>query len=264
LSPSPTELTKQEAISQIVSGSQSSCALGAGGIVYCWGTNFHGSLGIGVADQSMPSGPPQLVHLLGSSLPAATALGAGVAHFCAALSGDAGIACWGADDHSQLGDGQAMDSDEPTMVIGLPSAAHVLEIKAGLFHSCALLSTGEVWCWGSNLYGELGRAGIGTVEPLPGKADIEDVVEILSLESTMFARRSDGTIWMWGRSDDGEFGDATTAGTSTPIQLAGFPAPLGRSSREARILLRYALRVVIRCQLGTRSRLRRRTPLCKP
>jgi hypothetical protein len=43
--------------------------------------------------------------------------------------------------------------------VPLPSVA--LSISAGVFHTCALLDTFDVYCWGSNSYGQLGPSAIG-------------------------------------------------------------------------------------------------------
>jgi len=40
---------------------------------------------------------------------------------------------------------------------------------AGNFHSCAIRSTGRLYCWGSNPVGELGTNNTGTNAPVPNR-----------------------------------------------------------------------------------------------
>lgn len=53
----------------------------------------------------------------------------------------------------QLGDGTTTDRTTPVDVLELSDA---VQIASGAVHTCALLDTEEVKCWGSNRYGQLG------------------------------------------------------------------------------------------------------------
>eukprot|EP01018_Ginkgo_biloba_P025402 Gb_01388 [translate_table: standard] len=57
--------------------------------------------------------------------------------------------------HGALGLPFAGDAYEPTKVEGLPS--HVSCVTAGHYHSLAVTQGGEVWAWGRNEEGQLGR-----------------------------------------------------------------------------------------------------------
>jgi alpha-tubulin suppressor-like RCC1 family protein len=81
---------------------------------------------------------------------------------CAIL--DSGqVACWGQNDHGELGIGTlgpwpypADRAIEP--VVGLD---HVVALSAGGYHTCAVRADGAVFCWGSNWAGQLGLGTIG-------------------------------------------------------------------------------------------------------
>ena len=145
----------------IAAGGDHSCALHPTGEVSCWGSNAYGELGNGQStgdpqDNSADSAVP--VKVIGIS--DATAIVTGGNHTCALLrTGE--VSCWGRNTYGELGNGQSTgdpqdnsaDSAVPVKVIGISDATAIAE---GGFHSCALHRTGEVSCWGGNIYGELG------------------------------------------------------------------------------------------------------------
>jgi alpha-tubulin suppressor-like RCC1 family protein len=47
----------------------------------------------------------------------------------------------------------------------------VAQIHANQYHTCALLNTGQVRCWGYNEYGQLGNGGTGN-RALPVKVQV--------------------------------------------------------------------------------------------
>lgn len=77
---------------------------------------------------------------------------------------ESGIKCWGYTAYGQLGDGSATDSPTPVDVLGLDSRAE--SVAVGYYHSCALMSTGAVKCWGKDYGGALGD-GTSIDRPMP-------------------------------------------------------------------------------------------------
>ena len=75
-------------------------------------------------------------------------------HSCATMSGVA--ACWGANEHGQLGTNSREASRPPSIVAGLAGVDHV---AAGGRHSCASLREGG-FCAGVKMRG--GQLGTGT------------------------------------------------------------------------------------------------------
>ena len=132
---------------QIDLGNEFSCALLETGAVKCWGYNSNGQLGDGSATHRYV---PRPVSGLSSGVSRITA---GIHHACAVLSGGA-VKCWGYGGYGQVGDGGTSDRFAPVAVSGLSSG--VAKIVAGAYHTCALMTSGNVKCWGRNDEGELG------------------------------------------------------------------------------------------------------------
>lgn len=143
-----------EAIS-IAAGEDHSCALQEDGQILCWGDNHYGQLGHGV--QENQSFPPRPVPISGK----ARAVTAGGRHTCALIR-DGTVECWGLGIDGQLGDGLGKDSVTPVRVVipipggGTAPLEKVTAISAGSRHTCALLESRGVFCWGSNSAGQLG------------------------------------------------------------------------------------------------------------
>jgi alpha-tubulin suppressor-like RCC1 family protein len=64
------------------------------------------------------------------------------------------VMCWGNNSFGQLGDNTTMVSHKPVDVVGLSSG--VVAVALGFDHTCAVLTTGAVKCWGGNFYSQLG------------------------------------------------------------------------------------------------------------
>ncbi len=167
------------------------------------------------------------------------ALAAGYEHTCA-VKFDGTALCWGSNEFGQLGPGaDELCQDQPcrltaTVVMdGDAPLAGVRAMVAGYGHTCALLETGSVRCWGRN---DAGQLGDGTMEPRAGP------VAVAGLPATVIALAAGGghegghtcalttteEVWCWGDNRDGQLGDGSTTGSSTPVrvQIAASGEPL--------------------------------------
>jgi alpha-tubulin suppressor-like RCC1 family protein len=134
-------------------GANHSCAdLGTAGVL-CWGDNGHGQLG------HMPGLPTSKPTAVDGALKA-TALAAGAFHTCAIVAGTPGnLRCWGAGDDGQLGLGKGNRFDKGTPAgVTLPGPATALALGAA--HTCAIIESGQLACWG---YGGKGQLGLGEI-----------------------------------------------------------------------------------------------------
>jgi alpha-tubulin suppressor-like RCC1 family protein len=137
------------------------CAVLVDGTASCWGFNLNGELG-GVAIPDGRTGVPGRV----SGITKAVAISTGGSFGCALLSGG-GVRCWGVNVAGSLGDGvgqhvsgiEGLDiSPTPVKVHGIASA---IQIDSGSFHTCAVVYSGAIECWGANWDGQLGNGATG-------------------------------------------------------------------------------------------------------
>ncbi|HEY5920204.1 MAG TPA: hypothetical protein VIV11_00980 [Kofleriaceae bacterium] len=87
-------------------------------------------------------------------------------------------------------------------------------------HTCALFETGELYCWGSNMFGQLGE-GAGAFEPLPRRIpNVPAFDQIALAEYSTFARSRDGQLWAWGGNADAMLGIGTETDIEPPHAIA--------------------------------------------
>ena len=163
----PTVSLANTAIDIATSGFQTCAILNANtaatsGTVKCWGLNSTGQLGLGhlVNRGDRP-------NQMGTELPTLTLPGnavkviTGNGYSCALMADRTTLKCWGLNNSGELGsEGGAGAHPDPTQAtttanLGL-GARTILDISTHANAPCALLSDGNVKCWGLNSQGQLG------------------------------------------------------------------------------------------------------------
>lgn len=93
-------------------------------------------------------------------------------------------------------------------------------------HSCVRMENGDVWCWGINSRGEVGRpsqtfcsGGITKCNPLPEKLVLPAIKKLGVAEEHSCAIALDGTVYCWGRDVEGQFGDGLATDTVVPVMV---------------------------------------------
>jgi alpha-tubulin suppressor-like RCC1 family protein len=155
----------------------------------------------------------------------ATAISAGAHHSCAVFT--SGIACWGSNASGQLGLGDALDRNRPTLIADTRGALAVL--AAGQ-HSCAVDAAGAVWCWGANDRGQL-ATGDRLSRPAPTRVTLPGpAVQLAARFNHSCALLDDAALYCWGENFEGQLGQAdsfpgeqnvTGADALRPLEVAG-------------------------------------------
>lgn len=95
-------------------------------------------------------------------------------------------------------------------------------IAAGSDHTCALLETGAVYCWGDNAYGQLGDGTYeGRLSPVPVSGLAGEATDLAAFAATVCAVLDSGGAVCWGRNDHGQVGDGTLADKNLPVGVGG-------------------------------------------
>jgi alpha-tubulin suppressor-like RCC1 family protein len=147
-------------------------------------------------------------------------LALGAAHGCA-LRSDGTLACWGKNDHGQLGTGATSDAAAASAVVddhGVPLAS-LSAVVAGDAHTCAMATNGTVSCWGDDSAGQLGRGGSAAVNAVPMLVPLSSVAAIAAGARHTCAALTTGAVWCWGANDGGQLGQAPSAGSSMPVEV---------------------------------------------
>jgi alpha-tubulin suppressor-like RCC1 family protein len=183
----------------IATGFYQSCTLLDSGEVRCWGAVLGPQDDATTAEPARMEGlPPDVVTLFEAEfdicaisgqggvyclqggaegfepleLPFQAVAGAGGLSFKCLLDDRGGVWCEGQNGLGQLGDGTTESRSGFARVQGLERS--VVAIAAGQQHACAVLDSGEVRCWGSNNFGQLGDGTVPRSRPVrvmqPGEA----------------------------------------------------------------------------------------------
>ena len=244
-------------IDRVLAGNDRTCVLIEGGYLQCWGINQGGTLGYGHTDHigdNEPASAAGIIDVGGKVLK----VGMGFRHTCVLLEGGS-VRCWGQDRSGSLGtgktggkiclNGQQYDcAAAPACCIGddeLPSAAppvdvggKAIDLAAGSEHTCVVLESGTVRCWG---YGFLGALGLGTTEDV-GDNEVPSAMGPVSVGGTATrlyagayntcARLNTGEVRCWGKNGscelglgigfvDNDIGDNELPSSQAPVPIGG-------------------------------------------
>jgi alpha-tubulin suppressor-like RCC1 family protein len=223
---------------QIATGAQHTCGITGTQRLYCWGSDINGNLGVGTSASDCSAqigGRCSLVPIPVTGAERFVFVTAGEFHSCALTS--SGVAyCWGGNYYGQVGAGSVGGEVRvPTAVIG----GHTFSsISAGRMHTCGIDTSGDTWCWGWDVWGQLGAGVTGadrcsfffTNEPCSGTplkvAGTVRFAEVMGSEKISCGRDIAGAVYCWGAEIGGTDGTDCQFGqnancTRTPLLQIG-------------------------------------------
>jgi Alpha-tubulin suppressor and related RCC1 domain-containing proteins len=217
----PESCFGSEKVVSLSSGQDFSVALTSSGNVFTWGLNSYGQLGDGTKTNHVT--PVQISPSCfgGQSI---TSLCCG-ASFSLALTSSGSVYSWGANSSGQLGDGTSVHRYVPTPV---PTSNFGGETVSSLAcagsNSLAMTSSGKVYSWGDNYYGQIGIGRSGGIVSAPTLIPTsnfggETIIRLAASSDFSLALTSSGKVYSWGENDIGQLGDGTTTNRSAPTLI---------------------------------------------
>jgi len=158
--PVPTPVAGGLVFQSVSAGRAHTCGVTVDDVAYCWGNNSLGELGDGThADRVVPT--PVSGGLTYD------VVRPGGSHTCG-LTTEGAAYCWGYNLVGELGQpfAELHDSPVPVPVTG----GHTFtSLEAGNSHACGRATDGLFYCWGTNVFGQLGigTLTVGSYEPVP-------------------------------------------------------------------------------------------------
>ncbi|MFZ5982268.1 MAG: LamG-like jellyroll fold domain-containing protein, partial [Patescibacteria group bacterium] len=231
-----------------VSTGYHTCAVSNSGNVYCWGNNNYGQAGDETGHPAytpnrIPKGAAASGDNDGTYLTNVSDVSIGGNSTCATTnSGNA--YCWGNGDYGQLGRNSTTSSSTPVRVLkgaaasGDNDGTYLTNVKSinmygiyGDVNACAVTNADNLYCWGSNLSGQLGdnttTQRLIPVRVLKGAAasgdnDGTNLTNISSVslgETHACAASKSGNAYCWGKNANGQLGNDSTTLSNIPVRV---------------------------------------------
>ena len=229
-------------VTQVAAGSAHALALTSSDQLYAFGSNRHGQLGNATnGGTDNPNPVPALVSLpgeTGSIVQIAAGWGQSLA-----LTSTGQLFAFGRNTNGELGNTTNVETETPNPVpalVSLPGATGpIVEIAAGYEHAMAVTSTGQLYSFGFNIHGQLGRAAnSGTNNPNPKPALVTlpgptgQITHISAGQDHSMVLTSTGQIYTFGSNEEGQLGRSENlevfAANPVPA-LVPFTIPAGMS-----------------------------------
>ena len=231
--PDPVEITpyfsldEGDKIIHVSLGGKFSSALTSNGRLFMWGYNYYGQLGDNTTiSRSTPTDITDRFNLVSGDKIIQVSLG--ILYYSAALTSNGRLFMWGFNEYGQLGEISWMDRITPfdiTHYFYLESNDKIIQVSLGGLHSAALTSSGRLFMWGYNDYGQLGNDNLITTS-LP--RDITGRFNLVSGDRIVFVSlglyhssvlTSSGRLFTYGLNSYGQLGDNTDNDKKVPTEI---------------------------------------------
>lgn len=201
-------------VKQMALGNIAACALLEDATVACYGGGIVGTLGRDDRPDvdPVPTRVPNLRDV-------ARVFGGG--YTMCALHTDKTVSCWGPD--------QSVNpyGARPGSLFEVDGLADVTDVAVATSHTCALTSGGDVYCFGSNYFGELGDGTTDNSKRAVKVKGISGAKAIATGGEVSCAVLADGNVACWGTNELGQLGQtpADKLVHEAPANVPGLGGP---------------------------------------
>jgi alpha-tubulin suppressor-like RCC1 family protein len=210
------------------------------GQLYAFGSNQFGELGSSTGLGSS-SAVPAPVSLPGATGP--VTLVASGEFYSLAVTSTGQLFSFGLNNEGQLGVSTNSGTTNPNptpMRVSLPGASGpILRVAAGLNYSLVLTTTGQLYSFGDNDFGENGFAADANPHPTPTLVTLPGangaIVQVAAGSNSSLGLTATGQVFGWGDNNFGALGNSTNDTTdtaNTPMQIV-FPGQSGSVTQIA-------------------------------
>jgi alpha-tubulin suppressor-like RCC1 family protein len=205
-----------EVFAAVSAGDLHTCAITTEGAAYCWGSNAYGQVGDGTTTPRMtPVVVEGGLHFV--------AVSAGTRHTCGVTT-DGAAYCWGHNANGTLGasTSEKCANNVPcsTSPVAVSGGLTFSSISAASTSTCGVTPSGDAYCWGNNLSGQLGD---GTTTSRSAPTAVAGGLEFTSVSAGYqhtCGVTTGGDAHCWG-SNGGALGDGTQTDSPIPVLVAG-------------------------------------------
>ena len=210
-------------------GVPASAQAASGAKVEHWGALFGGSKPLTPADESLS---PVSLTLPGPVAEIGTSNSTEYA-----LLTNGSLYAWGLGTNGQLGDGGTANSFTKPVRVRFPAGVKIASVPIDVMPydtALALDTTGHVWGWGANQFGEL-CLGNHAAHTTPVMLPFSDVTTLAGAGGHALYDAG-GRVYACGNNTLGELGDGSTKSSKVPVKVIG----LGASSRVTLLVAAFA------------------------
>ena len=195
----------------IMSSSIYSAAITTNGDLYCWGDNRYGQIGNGSTNEYQTT-PVKIL----SNVSFVNLFFYG---YSAAITTNGDLYCWGNNMCGQIGNGSTENQTIPIKILSNVSSitSTYKDIRA---FSAAITTNGDLYCWGSNNYGQVGNGS--TKDQFTPYKVLSNVSFVYIYNFDTFtcvaAITTNKDLYCWGSNEHGRIGN----GSNDPYQTTPY------------------------------------------